>query len=160
ALRDDKARSFAIGFYGGLGERESIAAAYKQGCAAISLEGLRDRDRPQLAVRPGVDASKLILAANPAEPRARRASAGTASASQPGRPSASTAAPPTVDIGIHADRELLAAWLHHGELAHAQIPVLELRWKAPPDQPAQHQTHPEARRQPIDDVFVPLYVQS
>jgi len=58
------------------------------------------------------------------------------------------------------DRELLAAWLRHGEWAHAQIPVLGLRWKAPPDQPARRQAHPEARHQPIDDVFVPLYVQS
>jgi hypothetical protein len=65
AIRDDAARSFAIGFYGGLGERESIAAAYKQGCAAISLAGLRDRDRPQLVVRAGVDASKLVLAGDP-----------------------------------------------------------------------------------------------
>ncbi|HWO19635.1 MAG TPA: CHAT domain-containing protein [Kofleriaceae bacterium] len=65
SIRDDAAQSFAIGFYGGLGERESIAAAYKQGCAAITLEGLRDRDRPQLAVRAGVNASKLVLAADP-----------------------------------------------------------------------------------------------
>jgi hypothetical protein len=65
SIRDDAARSFAIGFYGGLGERESIAAAYKQGCAAISLEGLRDHDRPQLAVRDGVNAGMLVLAADP-----------------------------------------------------------------------------------------------
>jgi hypothetical protein len=38
SIRDDAARSFAIGFYGGLGERESVAAAFRQGCAAISLE--------------------------------------------------------------------------------------------------------------------------
>jgi hypothetical protein len=65
AIGDDAARTFAIGFYGGLGERESIAAAYQQGCAAISLEGLRDRDRPQLAVRANVNAGKLVLAADP-----------------------------------------------------------------------------------------------
>jgi pSer/pThr/pTyr-binding forkhead associated (FHA) protein len=58
AIVDDAARNFAIGFYGGLGERESIDAAFLQGCAAISLEGLRDSDRPQLRVR---DASKLVL---------------------------------------------------------------------------------------------------
>ncbi|HWO24136.1 MAG TPA: diguanylate cyclase [Kofleriaceae bacterium] len=63
AIRDDVARNFAIGFYGGLAERESIAAAYRQGCAAISLEGLRDAERPQLKVRTGVDAAKLVLAA-------------------------------------------------------------------------------------------------
>jgi two-component system, cell cycle response regulator len=62
AIRGDVARSFAIGFYGGLGERQSIAAAYKQGCAAISLEGLRDADRPRLKIRTGVDAARLVLA--------------------------------------------------------------------------------------------------
>jgi hypothetical protein len=46
SILDDAARSFAIGFYGGLGERESVAAAYQQGRAAIRLEGLRDSDRP------------------------------------------------------------------------------------------------------------------
>ncbi len=61
SIGDEAARSFAIGFYGGLGERESVADAHKQGCAAISLEGPYESDRPQLAVRDGVDASKLIL---------------------------------------------------------------------------------------------------
>jgi WD40 repeat protein len=65
AIHDDAARSFAIGFYGGLGERESVAAAYRQGRAAISLEGLRDADRPQLKIRAGVDADRLVLAADP-----------------------------------------------------------------------------------------------
>jgi hypothetical protein len=62
SIRDDAARSFAIGFYGGLGERESVAAAYKQGRAAISLEGWPDGERPQLIVRAGVDATQLVLA--------------------------------------------------------------------------------------------------
>ncbi|HMG57731.1 MAG TPA: CHAT domain-containing protein [Kofleriaceae bacterium] len=65
SINDDAARSFAIGFYGGLGERESVAAAYKQGRAAISLEALRDSDRPQLEVRDGVDADQLVLAIDP-----------------------------------------------------------------------------------------------
>jgi hypothetical protein len=64
ASRDDVARSFAIGFYGGLGERESVAAAYEQGCAAIRLVGLHDSERPQLRVRGGVDAKQLVLAAD------------------------------------------------------------------------------------------------
>jgi hypothetical protein len=62
AVRDAAARSFAIGFYGGLGERESVEAAFRQGCAAIALEGLRDSDLPKLKVREGVDARKLVLA--------------------------------------------------------------------------------------------------
>jgi hypothetical protein len=64
SITDDAARNFAIGFYGGLGGGESVAAAYQQGRAAISLEGLREADRPQLKVRSGVDASQLILAAD------------------------------------------------------------------------------------------------
>jgi hypothetical protein len=67
AIADDAARSFAIGFYGGLGERESIAAAYAQGCAAIRLQGLSDHNRPKLAVRTGIDAGQLVLAADPLE---------------------------------------------------------------------------------------------
>jgi conflict system STAND superfamily ATPase/CHAT domain-containing protein len=58
AIHDDAARIFAIGFYGGLGEQESITAAFKQGIAAIQLEGLPDADRPQLRVRSGFDATK------------------------------------------------------------------------------------------------------
>ena len=62
AIHDDAARNFAIGFYGGLGERESIAAAFAQGTTAINLNGLPDADQPQLKVREGFDASTLILA--------------------------------------------------------------------------------------------------
>ena len=64
SIHDDAARSFAIGL-GRLGERESVAAACEEGCAAISLDGLRERARPQLAVRADVDAGKLVLAADP-----------------------------------------------------------------------------------------------
>jgi len=65
AIGDDAARNFAIGFYGGLGERESVASAYRQGRAAISLEGLPDGETPHLRVRDGVDADRVILAAHP-----------------------------------------------------------------------------------------------
>jgi hypothetical protein len=80
-IGDDAARSFAVGFYGGLGERESVAAAYRQGCAAISLEARQhstgrdveaselerraNGERPRLKVRHGVDAERLVLAADP-----------------------------------------------------------------------------------------------
>src|SRR5262249_10890674 len=65
ALHDDMARAFAIGFYGALAEQESVAAAYRHGNAAISLEGLSDAERPQLKVRDGFDASRPVLAAIP-----------------------------------------------------------------------------------------------
>ena len=61
-IGDDAARNFAIGFYGGVGELESVAAAYQQGCAAICLHGLPDSEKPKLNVRPGVDAHRLVLA--------------------------------------------------------------------------------------------------
>jgi CHAT domain len=63
AIHDDAARSFAIGFYGGLGEHESVAAAHRQGRAAISLAALPDAARPQLKAREGFDADRMILAA-------------------------------------------------------------------------------------------------
>jgi len=64
-IHEETARVFAIGFYGGLGEHESIAVAYRQGQAAIDLQGLPDCDLPQLKVRAGVDATRFILAAVP-----------------------------------------------------------------------------------------------
>lgn len=62
SIRDEAARSFAIGFYSGLGECASVEAAYRGGCAAIRLEGCADGDRPRLKVRRGVDPSTLVLA--------------------------------------------------------------------------------------------------
>jgi hypothetical protein len=83
SIGDDAARSFAIGFYGGLGDRESVAAAYKQGCAAIRLQGLPDADLPQLQARPGVDPARLILASAAAATDAGRSgSDGSAAASR------------------------------------------------------------------------------
>jgi hypothetical protein len=65
SILDETARYFAIGFYGGLGERASIAAAYKQGRAAVSLAGLHEGDRPKLKVRHGIDANRIVLAGDP-----------------------------------------------------------------------------------------------
>jgi len=64
ALHDSMARAFAIGFYGALGEQEPIAVAYRQGNAAIGLEGLPDEDRPKLRVRAGTDAARMVLTAD------------------------------------------------------------------------------------------------
>jgi hypothetical protein len=66
AILDEAARAFAIGFYGGLGEREPIAAAVRQGKAAISLDGLPDAALPRLDVRPGIDPERMILTPGPA----------------------------------------------------------------------------------------------
>lgn len=61
AIGDEAAKSFAMGFYGGLGEGESVPAAFKQGRAAMQLEGASGADQLQLKTRPGVDASQLFL---------------------------------------------------------------------------------------------------
>jgi hypothetical protein len=53
AIHHDAARSFAMGFYGGIVGREPVAVAYRQGRAAIDLEGSIDGERPQLKVRRG-----------------------------------------------------------------------------------------------------------
>lgn len=63
AIHDDAAKSFAIGFYGGLGENVSYEDAYKQGTSAISLAGLAEVERPQLKVRHGFDAKQPVLTA-------------------------------------------------------------------------------------------------
>ncbi|HEX7843288.1 MAG TPA: CHAT domain-containing protein [Kofleriaceae bacterium] len=73
-IRDDAARSFAVGFYEALGDRASVQTAYELGCFAMRLwpreaapgeghdVGSDERTRPRLLVRPGVDASTLVLA--------------------------------------------------------------------------------------------------
>jgi hypothetical protein len=65
SIRDDAAKTFAIGFYCGLGESQSVTGAHRYGCAAIKVEGLPDGDRPRLAVRNGADPDHLVLAADP-----------------------------------------------------------------------------------------------
>lgn len=61
SVRDEAARSFAIGFYGGLGERESVASAFGHGQAAMAMTTTGQEDLPQLHVCPGVDADRFIL---------------------------------------------------------------------------------------------------
>ena len=84
-ITDTAAQYFAIGFYGGIAEGESVATAFDQGLAAIRLmeqapdklpleinddralhEGLTrssqsQADRAKLSVRAGVDAKQLVL---------------------------------------------------------------------------------------------------
>ena len=70
AIRDTAARTFAIGFYGGLGDGESVGAAFRQGLAAMRLQGpmhdSRDGDvtsiaLPRLVTRPDIDPNELFL---------------------------------------------------------------------------------------------------
>ena len=61
-VQDKAARSFAEGFYGGVGDGASIAAAFRQGQAAIRLAGLSDCNHLRLQARNGVDAAQIFLA--------------------------------------------------------------------------------------------------
>jgi hypothetical protein len=61
SIHDDAARSFAIGFYGALGENQSVKEAYRHGRAAINLSDLSGIELPQLAVRT-IDAAQLVPA--------------------------------------------------------------------------------------------------
>ena len=64
-VQPEATQAYAVGFMGAIGDHESVAAAHKQACAAINLEGLGGGEPPQMKVRPGVDASKLVLAGRP-----------------------------------------------------------------------------------------------
>jgi hypothetical protein len=62
-VSSDLAESYAIGLFGALGDYEPVASAHRHGCAAASMSiPPSDSDRPQIAVRRGVDAGRLILA--------------------------------------------------------------------------------------------------
>ncbi|HEX3476125.1 MAG TPA: SUMF1/EgtB/PvdO family nonheme iron enzyme [Kofleriaceae bacterium] len=61
AILDDAARRFSIGFYGGLGAGASVAAAFEHGRVAVSLEGQPGEARPQLTVRDGKSAERIVL---------------------------------------------------------------------------------------------------
>jgi hypothetical protein len=60
-VNDGAARSFAAGFYGGLGEGASVGAAFRQGRAAIGLEGVADSQCLQLRVRGGIEPDRVVV---------------------------------------------------------------------------------------------------
>ena len=65
SIRDDAARSFAVGFYCSLGNGASVEEAYQVGRAAVVQQGFPDSDRPRVKVRAGIDPRSLILAVTP-----------------------------------------------------------------------------------------------
>lgn len=122
SIRDDAARSFAVGFYGGLGERESVDAAYKGGCAAIGLDGLPDGDRPRLQARQAVDPGAVVLADlrpnTPDTPRPRVAERRVA-------PSALATERPQVSIGRDAIGNVITTGTKNTVKAHVTAPMHE-----------------------------------
>ena len=61
AIRDDAARSFAVGFYRALGNRRSVGNAVEQAVATLAAKQLPDEHLPRCRTRKGVNAKQLFL---------------------------------------------------------------------------------------------------
>jgi hypothetical protein len=61
AISDLGAIRFAASFYGALAFGRSVKNAFHQGLARLKAEGISEDEIPELLVRSGVDASKLVL---------------------------------------------------------------------------------------------------
>lgn len=60
-IRNDSGWTFAAAFYRSLGYGRSVETAYQSGMAALAVEGLPGKDVVRLFIRPGVDATKVVL---------------------------------------------------------------------------------------------------
>ena len=60
-ISDRAAIKFAASFYGALAFGRSVRRAFDQGLARFSAEGLAEEGAPELLVRAGVDAGRLVL---------------------------------------------------------------------------------------------------
>src|ERR1700749_3880281 len=61
-IGDKAARVFASAFYSALGFGRSVEVAFKQGLAALKLEGIAQSTTPDLITRSGVKASEVVPA--------------------------------------------------------------------------------------------------
>ena len=60
AIGDKAARVFAAAFYSALCSGRSVEVAFKQGGAALKLEGIAQNDFPDLITRSGIKASEIV----------------------------------------------------------------------------------------------------
>jgi serine phosphatase RsbU (regulator of sigma subunit) len=60
-ITDRAAIKFAASFYGALAFGRSVRRAFDQGIARLSAEGTTESETPELLVRAGVDASRIVL---------------------------------------------------------------------------------------------------
>jgi len=61
AIHDDAARSFAVGFYRGLGNRMSLGLAVEHAVATLAAKQLPDEHLPRCRTRDGIDAHQIVL---------------------------------------------------------------------------------------------------
>jgi hypothetical protein len=60
-ITDQAAIKFAASFYGALAFGRSVQKAFDQGVARLSAEGIAESDTPELLMRAGVDASRVVF---------------------------------------------------------------------------------------------------
>jgi WD40 repeat protein len=60
-VSDQAAIKFAASFYGALAYGKSVQKAFDQGVARLGAEGIAEVDTPELVVKAGVDASRVVL---------------------------------------------------------------------------------------------------
>jgi hypothetical protein len=68
AIGDAAAIVFAAAFYQALGFGRDLRTAFKLGKNALKMEGIREDQTPELFVRDGLDAAKLVLVTPPTKP--------------------------------------------------------------------------------------------
>ncbi|NHM32440.1 hypothetical protein G8761_17880 [Bacillus sp. C11] len=61
SIGDDAARVFAAQFYSAIGFGLSVKKSFEQGKAALMLEGILEKDTPELFVKDGLNAEDLII---------------------------------------------------------------------------------------------------
>jgi hypothetical protein len=65
AIRDEAARSFAVGFYRAIGNYRSVGNAVKQAVATLAVKQLPDEHLPRCRTRKGLNASQIFVSAAP-----------------------------------------------------------------------------------------------
>jgi CHAT domain len=63
SIHDETATAFASSFYRAIGFGRSIQEAFEQGITSLLLEEIAEEDIPELLVKQGVDAKKVVLIA-------------------------------------------------------------------------------------------------
>jgi hypothetical protein len=63
-MYENAATIFASSFYRAIGFGRSIQEAFDQGIASLLLEGIPAEEKPELLIKDGVDASKIVLIAH------------------------------------------------------------------------------------------------
>ena len=64
AIHDDAARSFSVGFYRALGNRQSIGNAVEQAIATLAAKRLPDEHQPRCRTRKGINPKQMFLHEN------------------------------------------------------------------------------------------------